>query len=194
MRRRLKIAALLLVVLVGSASALLLLDFRAATSVTQTHSQVRRYSAGDFQIDLAGGLYVYVEGDDDLARELRSQLAEKLRQQGIQVFEADALKEEYDRQTLIVTLLDRKLSYNPFYPSASLESLFVYSSSGDSTYFESFKTGEPVVHLSTGQLLIVGKSTLNDTTKGVISIKAYQRYLAEGIANIIIQELAKHRD
>jgi hypothetical protein len=194
MQRRFKLVLALLLVVIIVFFTFSFLDFRAATSETNVDSRIIADSCSpigqQLEIDLASGLCVYVEGEDGLTEELRSRLAEKLRQEGIEVLEAGSLEEKYDHQALVVAIIDREVSYNPIYPSASLEILFVYSLSGNTTYFDAFKSGKhTAVHLSIGELLMEGRLNLTDSTKGIISHKAYQRHVAEEISNNIIQKL-----
>jgi hypothetical protein len=87
-----------------------------------------------------------------------------------------------------VTLHDREISYNPFYPSARVETIFYYSPSGNTSNFEDYKDGWPLFSRGSGMYL-AGRLELTDATKGIISIKAYRKYLAEEIVKNIIQQL-----
>jgi len=179
--------------------AFLFLDLRAATSRTNVDSQVNSHSIGEPKIELASGLHIYVEGKDDFASRLRAVLTEKFREDKIKTLNSESLEAKYDGQVLAVAILNRSVSYNPFYPSASLGVLFTYSSSGNTTYFNTLKSGKSTVaNLSTdksgeGELLIEGRLNLTDNTNGIISLKAYQKHLAEEIASNIIQKLASAR-
>ena len=196
MRRRSKVVLALLLVIIIVFFTFSFLDFRAITSETVTHSREITTSIGQPKIDLASGLYVYVDGEDGLTKELRSGLTEKLRQGGIEVLKTGSLEEKYDRQVLVVAILDREVSYNPVYPSATIELFFVYSSSGNTACFKAFKGGEQAADLSRGEsgedeLLMRGELNLTDTTKGIISHKAYQKHIAAEIAEGIFRGLLR---
>jgi hypothetical protein len=193
MERSVKFAVasiLVFVIVVCSASAFLFLDFKVATSETVVNSEVGTYRSGQLEIKLASELHVFVEGEGGLTEELKSTLTEKLRGRGVEVLMSESLKEKYGRQALLVALLDEEVSYNPLYTASALEVLFFYSSDGNTTYFDAFKSGEQVtVEIGLGNLLMKGTLTLADTTRGVISLKAYHRHLAEEAVENIIQRL-----
>ncbi len=180
-------------------AAFLFLDFRAATSETKIESNVNNASANapldSLKVNSSGGLYVYVMEDDDLTQELRHSLTNKLRENGNSILEANSLEKNYDRQILIVALRDRKISYNPFYPSARVKTIFYYSSSGNTTNFKDFKDGKSFVsYFEKSGMVLDGQSELRDTTKGIISLKAYRKYLADEIVKNIIQKLPSQQD
>ena len=195
MKRSKTLSVLFFTIIIASIiSAFLFLDFRAATSETKTESYVYNASAeapsGHLKVDLSSGPYVYVVVDDDLTQELRHSLINKLREKWNGILEADSLERNYDRQVLIVALRDREISYNPFYPSASVETIFFYSSSGNITNFKDFKDGKSFVsYFEKSGMELDGRSELRDTTKGIISLKAYRKHLAEEITKNIVQQL-----
>jgi len=91
---------------------------------------------------------VYVEGEDRVTDELRAQLTRNLRENGTEVLEVEELEEQFDQQILAVALSDRTISFNPVCPSARLDVFFFYSSSGNASYFDDFKSGnQPTVPL-----------------------------------------------
>ena len=149
-------------------------------------------SSGQPKIDLASGLYVYVDGKDGLTKELRSGLTERLRQGGIKVLETKSLEERYDRQVFIVTILDGGVSYNPVYPSTAIEIYLFYSSSGNITCFDAFKDEKETTFICESdrdELLMGGELNLTDATKGIVSYKAYQKYITAEITENIFQRL-----
>ena len=128
--------------------------------------------------------------DDDLTQELRHSLINNLSEKWDGILEANSLEKNYGRQVLIVTLRNREISYNPFYPSARVETIFYYSPSGDITNFKAFKDGWPHhSYFEKNEMVLVGRLNLTDTTTGVLSLKAYRKYLAEEIVKNIIQKL-----
>jgi hypothetical protein len=157
---------------------------------------VGRASAGKPEIDFTREIYVYVEGEDRLTDELRAQMIRKLRENGAEVLEVEELEEQFDQQMLAVAQSERTISYNPVCPSARLDVFFRYSSSGNASYFDDFKSGnQPTVQLyldesGSGKLVVAGQLDVRDTTKGITSLKkAYQGHLADEITNHIIQNL-----
>jgi lipopolysaccharide export LptBFGC system permease protein LptF len=174
--------------------AFFVMDFKAAISETKFESYVSNASANNpsdpLYIDFSGGLYVYVMGDDDLSLELKDLMVKKLREKWSGIFEANSLEKNYDKQALIVTLRDRKISYNPFFPSARVEIILYYSSSGNTTGFEDFNNKKRLfANFERSGMVIGGRSELTDDTKGIISLRAYRKYLAEEITKNIVKQL-----
>ena len=170
-------------------AAFLFLDFKAAFSETKFESMVLNTSSTP-PVNLTGGFYVYMMENDDLTQELRRSLINNLSEKWNGILEANSLEKSYDRQILIVTPRDREISYNPFYPSARVETIFYYSPSGDTTNYKAFKDGWPHhSYFEKNEIVLVGRLNLTDTTIGVVSLKAYRKYLAEEIMKNIIQKL-----
>ncbi len=179
-------------------SSFYVLDFKAAQSETQTNSVVSTYSTGDPQIDFPGKVYLYVEGDDSISKSLRENLGAELEKAGMNVSIADAVEEKYDSQALLVNVSKREGLYTPIYASSNLNILFFYTTTGkDTKYFEQFKEGNiTVVFENTGsregEKLIRGDMELQDSTKGLISQKAYREYLAAEAAKEIAGRLEQN--
>jgi hypothetical protein len=176
-------------------SSFYILDFKAAQSETQSNSVVSTYSTGDPQIDFPGEVYLYVEGDDSISISLKENLGAELEKTGMDVSIANTFEEKYDSQALLVSVNKYGGFYTPAYASSNLNILFFYTTTGkDTKYFEQFKEGDiTVVFENTGsqegEKLIRGDMELQDSTKGLISQKAYQKYLASEAAKEIVGRL-----
>lgn len=176
-------------------SSFYILDFKAAQSETQSNSVVSTYSTGDPQIDFPGKVYLYVGGDDFVSKTLKEHLGTELEKAGMDVSIADIFEEEYDSQALLVSINKYEGLYTPAYASSNLNILFFYTTTGkDTKYFEQFKEGNiTVVFENTGsqegEKLIRGDMELQDSTKGLISQKAYQKHLASKAAKEIVRKL-----
>jgi hypothetical protein len=187
--------SLFVLILAVVLSSFYVLDFRAAQSETRTNSAVSAYSTGDPQIDFPGRIYLYVEGDDSISKSLRESLGAELEKEGMEVSVASAVEEKYDFQALMVNVSKRDGLYTPVYASSDLNILFFYTSTGEDTkYFEQFKEGNvTVVFVNTGsregEKLIRGDIELQDSTKGIISLKAYRKHLAEEAARKTVEQL-----
>ncbi|HIH95851.1 TPA: hypothetical protein HA338_18225 [Methanosarcina acetivorans] len=175
-------------------SSFYILDFKAAQSKIQTNSRVSAYSSGDPMINFPGKIYLYVEGDDSISKSFRESLKAELEKAGMKVSIAGAVEEKYDSQALLVNVSKDGL-YTPFYASSDLKLLFFYTSTGEDTkYFEQFKErNEPVIFENKGsgegEKLIHGDMNLQDSTKGLVSLKAYRKYLAEEAAKETVEQL-----
>ncbi len=190
--KKILLAVLILAVLLSS---FFVLDFKAAKSETSVNSHASAYSTGEPQIDFPGRIHLYVEGDEALSGFIREKIKAELEKAGMDVEEAETFKEKYDSQALLVNVREPELLYTPLYASSSLEIMYFYTSSGEDTqYFEKFKEGNVTrVFKNTGsqegKKLVEGELELQDTTKGIVSIKAYRKHLAEEAAKNVVDQL-----
>lgn len=188
--RKILLFGLLLAVVLSS---FYILDFKAAQSETQTNSRVNAYSSGNPIIDFPGRIYLYVEGDDSISEFCRESLEFELKKAGMEVVVADDVEEKYDSQVLLVNVSEKGL-YTPVYASSDLNILFFYTSTGeDIKYFEQFKEGNVTVVFENpgsgeGEKMIRGDLELQDSTKGVLSLKAYRKYLSEEAARKTVEQ------
>jgi hypothetical protein len=179
-------------------SSFYILDFKVARSEILTNSTVSAYSTGDPQIDSPGRFYLYVEGDDSISKSLREKLGAELEKAGINVSIADAFEKKYDSQALLVNVTKHNWLYTPFYASSDIVILFFYTTTGEDTkYFEQFKEGNITVVFENngsraGEKLIRGDMELRNSTKGLISQKAYRKHLAAEAAKEIAGRLEQN--
>jgi hypothetical protein len=182
-------------ILVVALSSFYVLDFKAARSETRANSVVSAYSTGNPQIDFPGRIYLYVEGEDSISKSLRESLESELEKADMKVSVTDAVEEKYDSQILLVNVSKHDGLYTPVYASSDLNILFFYTSTGEDTkYFEQFKEGNvTVAFVNTGfregEKLIRGDMELQDSTKGIVSLKAYRKHLAEEAAKKTVEQL-----
>jgi len=200
------IVASLLVIII--AAGFLSLDFKAAMSRTRNEVLWVTYPWGNpkLGLDPSNALYLYVDGQGAVAQQLKSMIIETFQRHGVQVIDASGLERNYDRQALVVALLDNeyswsllftsaldnRISWNPLFPSAQLRVLFVYSSSGNMTYYDAFRSGERDVLIGPhagDELLMRGVLDLRDDTFGIVSLKGFQNHLRQVIADIIVPKL-----
>lgn len=192
---RLALILLLFSIVVVSLVSIMFLDFRAATSETNIASEVTiasyyPASTNKAEIDLTGEVYFFVEEDDGLSEVLKSRLEETLHENGIEIHKIEKLENKYDGKVLMVAILKQDVSYNPFFPSANLNVLFLYSSNGNTSYFEALKRGNPPIYIMEHKgLFIEGQQQLTDDSRGIISLRAYQNHLADEVAKDILLKL-----
>ncbi len=176
-------------------SSFFVLDFKAAKSETRANSRIAAYSTGEPQIDFPGRIYLYVEGNDALSGILREKIKTELEKVGMDVEEAGTFEEKYDSQALLVHVRESEGLYTPFYASSNLEIIYFYTSTGeDTTYFEKYKEGNVTVRFvntgsQEGEKLADGELELQDSTKGIVSRKAYRKHLAEEAAKNVVDQL-----
>lgn len=172
-------------------SSFYILDFKVAQSKTQTNSRVGAYSSEDPMIDFPSRIYLYVEGNDSISKYLCESLEAELEKAGMEVSVAGAVEEKYDSQALFVNV-SRDGFYTPVYASSDLNVLFFYTSTGAGTkYFEQFKEGNvSVIFENTGsgegEKFVHGDM---EPTKGLVSLKAYRKHLAEEAARKTVEQL-----
>ncbi|MDD3247719.1 MAG: hypothetical protein PHF18_12850 [Methanosarcina sp.] len=182
-------------ILAVALSSFYVLEFKAARSETRANSVVSAYSTGNPQIDFPGRIYLYVEGEDSISKSLRESLESELEKADMKVSVTDAVEEKYDSQTLLVNVSKHDGLYTPVYASSDLNILFFYTSTGEDTkYFEQFKEGNvTVAFVNTGfregEKLIRGNMELQDSTTGIVSLKAYRKHLAEETAKKTVEQL-----
>lgn len=200
MKKTLPILLILAVVL----SSFLYLNFKAAKSETRANFNAATYSyysTEGFQIDSPDRIYLYVEGDPSLSGVIRDNIRTELEMAGMDVEEAETFEEKYDFQALLVNVSEPEGLYTPVYASSNLEIMYFYTSTGKNThYFEKFKEEEKgsfVVNIVNesfrgGEILVDGDLKLEDSTKGLVSRKAYRKHLAKEAAKNLVNQLQPH--
>ncbi|AAM30632.1 hypothetical protein [Methanosarcina mazei] len=179
-------------------SAFYALDFKISQSETHVNSGLSAYSSGSPELNSSGRIYLYTEGEDALSVNLKEKLKEDLEAEGMEVIAINSIEEKYGSQALLVNVSRDKWLYTPVYASSNLNLAFFYTSTGEDTkYFEQFKNGnESVIFVNDGsgkgKMLMDGKIVVQDSTKGIISLKAYRKHLAEEAAGKTVEQLLQH--
>ena len=193
---------ILALVLVAVVIAFVCLDFNESRSETTGDIKTVSLVRGQAAINLTDGFYVFIvsaDGDDGIVKELNKTLISMLNELGAEcvgaeILQDDELTDRYDAQVLVVDLSERDVSYMPFYATANLTAFSFYSSNGNI----SWRTKEdPVVMImaeSEEGLWMRSKINKIDSTRGIISLKAYEKHLADEIAKVVINELEKHKN
>lgn len=193
---------ILALVLVAVVIAFVCLHFNESRSETTGDIQTVSLVRGQAAINLTDGFYVFIvsaDGDDGIVKELNKTLISMLNELGAEcvgaeILQDDELTDRYDAQVLVVDLSERDVSYMPFYATANLTAFSFYSSNGNI----SWRTKEdPVVMImaeSEEGLWMRSKINKIDSTRGIISLKAYEKHLADEIAKVVINELEKHKN
>lgn len=189
-------------VLVSVVIAFVCLDFNESRSETTGDIKTASLVRGQAAINLTDGFYVFIvtaDGDDGIVKELNKTLISMLNELGAEcvgaeILQDDELMDRYDAQVLVVDLSERDVSYMPFYATANLTAFSFYSSNGNI----SWRTKEdPVVMImaeSEEGLWMRSKINKIDSTRGIISLKAYEKHLADEIAKVVINELERHKN
>nr|AAU83821.1 conserved hypothetical protein [uncultured archaeon GZfos34A6] len=193
---------ILALVLVAVVIAFVCLDFNESRSETTGDIKTASLVRGQAAINLTDRFYVFIvtaDGDDGIVNELNKTLISMLNELGVEcvsaeILQDDELTDSYDAQVLVVDLSERDVSYMPFYATANLTAFSFYSSNGNI----SWRTKEdPVVMImaeSEEGLWMRSKINKIDNTRGIISLKAYEKHLADEIAKVVINELERHKN
>lgn len=193
---------ILALVLVAVVIAFVCLDFNESRSETTGDIKTASLVRGQAAINLTDGFYVFIvtaDGDDGIVNELNKTLISMLNELGAEclgaeILQDDELTDSYDAQVLVVDLSERDVSYMPFYATANLTAFSFYSSNGNI----SWRTKEdPVVMImaeSEEGLWMRSKINTIDSTRGIISLKTYEKHLADEIAKVVINELERHKN
>jgi hypothetical protein len=192
------IAALVVVLLVAFGVSLVYLDFGLFRSESSVTSQAATFSFMEPKPILSGVVYLYVDGNDPLSTALETELKQELRGIYSEVQSFGNLKEQFDGPVVAVYVIWEDQFYTPFYAKADAEVLYVFSNSGSTRYFKDFVRAEfgatePVVNFSsTDGPQLVEKTTITVRTsmKGLFSVKASRRLLAENVAKEIVTKLS----
>ena len=182
--------------------AFVCLEYNESRSETTGDIKTASFVRGQAAINLTGGFYLFIvtaDGDDGILKELNKTLISMLNELGAEcvgagIFQDDELTDRYDAQVLVVDLSERDVSYMPFYATANLTAFSFYSSNGNI----SWRTKEdPVVMImaeSEEGLWMRSKINKIDSTRGIISLTAYEKHLADEIAKVVINELERHKN
>lgn len=98
-----------------------------------------------------------------------------------------------DRPLLLVEITNPKVLWTPLYGTATFDVKYVYATDttdpkllhGTDDHFESDAVPEKF------QLRARGTISVSDTTKGLITLPAYRKHLAEGAAKTIVEGIVK---
>ncbi|WP_255196416.1 hypothetical protein [Halorarius litoreus] len=199
------VVALVFTVLVGSAFSFA--DFGATQSATSVQSGVSTSSIGDETVDLSGGLYVFVAGDDPADREFATALVDELRARGVDAEEVTELREQFDRPVILVGHEVWRLDYTPVRADATVDWQFLYVQSGTLTQFGSSTPWDddftptrllerlaaddfrPIILSNETTVVVDGHFTLTDETTGVLSLPHYDRHVRDAVAVATVDAL-----
>lgn len=176
-------------------SSFYILDFKVSQSDTQANSVVSSYSSGNPQFNLSDQIFLYVEGDDALTADLREKLTKDLEAVGSEVAIVNKVDKKYDSQALLVNISKDNWLYTPVYASSNVNLVFFYTSTGEDTkYFEQFKEGNKSVVFANGSStqggkLMDGEIKLQDSTQGLVSLKAYKKHLTTEASREVIEQI-----
>lgn len=200
------VVAAAIVLAVATGLGIVFLDFQAAESQTNVNSQVSTGAANNATVDLSGGVYVYVLGNDTLSAEYQAALLAELNERGVAAEAAPGIRATYDKPVLFVTLQSWRLSWDPVSPEANATWRMLYAQPGNVSRFgwpedgndfsadrfqARFESGDvgPIVMDGNLDLVRDGEFELHDRTSGVVSLAAYDRHVREAVADATVDAL-----
>ncbi|NYT04389.1 MAG: hypothetical protein GKC00_06770, partial [Candidatus Methanofastidiosa archaeon] len=167
------------------------LNYKLSTLETKVSESTSKFSSNNYEIDKSQTLYLYLEDRETLGKYLENSIIKNLEKEGYKVELISEFKENYENQTLLISLPEKNIKYNPFLPTSRIRMVAYYTSSGDTEYFYDFKkeNNPPVVMRSedgyTGELIIVSKIVLDNTGKGIITLNAYREDLSNSLGTSV---------
>lgn len=181
----------LLLWVVGALFLLLLslnfLNFYVARSATEVNHSLSTYRTGEALPEsmMPGFSLPYaVSGEDQLAAALETALQAELETQtSVGTATPDSLENE-TAPFLLVDLASNRL-WTPFYGRATLQAQIYYASDGDVPW----PLEEPVELQVVPAIKSDGQFTVVDTTWGLLSKPAYNKHLAEALAEAVAAAL-----
>ncbi|HNR44442.1 MAG TPA: hypothetical protein PKH80_04680 [Methanofastidiosum sp.] len=171
--------------------SLFTLNYKISKSDTKLNELTSRYSSHNYEIDNSDILYLYLEDRETLGKYLESSIINNLEKEGYTVEIVQEFKDNYGNQTLLVSLPEKNIKYNPFLPTSRIRMLSYYSSSGNTKYFNDFKNeNTPSVVFEAeegyqGELFIVSKIYLENNSRGILSLNAYREDLANSLGKAV---------
>ncbi|WP_292487375.1 hypothetical protein [Methanohalobium sp.] len=169
------------------------LDFKAATSQTNSNTQSNSYSTNNTGINFSKEVFVYIDGNGNISKGTGSEIIKGFNNAGMQISQIDEFKNNYQKPVFIVTIKNFDILYTPFYSTANIEAFYFYSSEGDTKYYKGFKRDKnPTVRFysnesKSGEYIKQGALSMKDSTKGIISLKAYTNHLEKNLATNVIK-------
>ncbi len=188
------IAAIVLLLILAFA----FLDPGIRTSATYSDSVVSSYSIGSPEGIMRNDITLYVHQEEPLDGLLQKELHDALEDAGFSVTIADDILDRYDSQFVFVRIIDTKKMYTPIYSGTEMDIRFGFSSTGKTRYMniEGEEIDRPIVFTSddTGdkELLIIGRISMEDRTKGLFTYRAYDNHISAEIAKSVASELDPH--
>lgn len=195
MRNRRLIASVLVMTLALLGGAMLLLNFKAASSQTRAEASVATATAGSAEGVRPGAasLFLFVEGDDALESALRSELEAALsegpRFAGVTVLDRTSVVDEYP--ALAVGISDHDVLWTPLYGRSMVVTRFSFASDRGNV---SWRDESPLVIEADATVRSRGQIETRDETWGLISRPAYLEHLAQAAAVQVAGQLEQALD
>lgn len=178
--------ALLVVVVLALAlvvSLFAFVDFHAMESNTLADASVGTAQANKATAPVDQPLQLLVLGDGPVADRLSDHLAAELSPTFATINQTDEPIESWNGPVLVVGIVESDVRYNPVTPSAAVTAEFAFVGSGNVTLATQFARGEmPPVLSNLNPYVVQGDVVLQDESRGIVSVPAYERHVTERLA------------
>jgi hypothetical protein len=175
-------------------AAFLLLDFRVAASNTQAIQKIITTELeGNYPDPLQRNdkISLVLVGEGPLVGALPKALTEKLGKAGLGELElAQELEPGYPNPVLVVTVGRPSQIWAPFFAMSQFSVHVGYATNGDPTFLEVLDKTQPYIRNPDPSVVnLYTEYEGNDRSFGLISRPGYQQYLADYLAQEIVQAL-----
>lgn len=175
-------------------AAFLLLNFRVAVSNTQSLGMIMVTELeGDYPDRLQSDdtISVVMVGDGPLVRALQKALTEKIDKVGTSQIEWEQeLKPNYPNPVLVVKVGRPNPIWTPFFATSQFSIQAGYATNGDTTFMDALDKTQPYIRSSDPSVVnLYTEYEGSDRSFGLISRLGYHRYLADYLAQEIVQSL-----
>lgn len=175
-------------------AAFLLLSFRVAVSNTQSLGMIMVTELeGDYPDRLQSDdtISVVMVGDGPLVRALQKALTEKIDKVGTSQIEWEQeLKPNYPNPVLVVKVGRPNPIWTPFFATSRFSIQAGYATNGDTTFMDALDKTQPYIRSSDPSVVnLYTEYEGSDRSFGLISRLGYHRYLADYLAQEIVQSL-----
>lgn len=175
-------------------AAFLLLSFRVAVSNTQSLGMIMVTELeGDYPDRLQSDdtISVVMVGDGPLVRALQKALTEKIDKVGTSQIEWEQeLKPNYPNPVLVVKVGRPSPIWTPFFATSRFSIQAGYATNGDTTFMDALDKTQPYIRSSDPSVVnLYTEYEGSDRSFGLISRLGYHRYLADYLAQEIVQSL-----
>jgi hypothetical protein len=180
-------------ILLGSA-AFLLLNFRVAVGNTQALQMI-------IVTELEGNYPDRLQSDDKISmvlvgegpavRALQKALTEKMNNVGMGQMELEQqLEPKYPNPILVVNVGQPSPNWTPFFGVSQFSIQVGYATNGDTTFMDGLDKTQPYIRNSDPSVVnLYREYEVSDRSFGLISRPGYDQYLAEYLAQEIVQAL-----
>ena len=175
-------------------AAFLLLNFRVAVSSTQASNLVFTTDSGDnLPTPMQGNdkIRMVLVGEGPLVRALQKALTEKIDKVGTSQIEWEGeLKPNYPNPVLVVKVDRPSRIWTPFFATSQFSVQAGYATDGDTTFMDGLDETQPYIRSSDPSVVnLYTESEVSDWSFGLISRPGYDQYLADYLAQEIVQAL-----